>query len=478
MESIDLVEAIRSSHITERVFEYTPARGSQGDLTFNADGTVVGGGLATWRVGYGTYQVPTLYLNDSEGNLQTALLLTPQGYWKGRARDSKGMCTCRSKMPDQRSWVLYSNPITYYRSQTVKAPVSVVDADDFKYLEDLGPQINWSEYDYDLSALINKGTLVQSSTAIALIAWNRVAYFTRMVESLAQNPEAHQMPIFLFIDKSDVQEDIEAQVAICREHLPHTVVIRRPRNYGCGRNIIDARVQLFANMEYDKVFVFEDDMTITPQYLRLCLNMWDWAQENYSNVGVVQGWNKCIMSYDGKVRAQAEVQPTYTNWWGYLQGRESWSAMEPAILQYQQMFLGGDYRARPHRTINQWWKRMMREPVKIVGESRYTLDDTGWDENRRYFEGVPPSGQDAVSMHTLEHQGYVRLCTTVNRGFYIGQNGIHMNPRMYVKDGFEHVKLDEMTGDSTRLEFITRGNEPLVLPTKPGIPGNQHIESL
>lgn len=462
---INILQAIQNEITQTKRFQYVPTRGAPFDLVFVSE-VCSGGSMASWSVIYGGVgsSIPTLILKDKHGILQASLTLEKSsGKFSGRERGSAGASLCYSVSPDREAFKLLADPTEWYRHQEKIQGAGGFGTDDcvgdFQFSDKLGPQVDWAPYEYDLAKLVKRENLVQSNTAVALIGCDRHAYFQRTVEYLAKNPEIHKMPVFLFLDVAwqDARKDeIEKHKEIVKKYIPHCVIIVRPRNYGCGRNIIDARVQLFTNMGYDRVFLFEDDMTPTPQYMRLCMHLLDWAQAKYTNVGVVQAWTKCIMSRDRKDKILSEVHATYTNWWGYLQTAESWKAMEPIVLRYQHLFLGGSYSHRSHRSIIRFFNQMRVTKPVIFGDVPYVCDTAAWNVSKAYFD-APPTGQDAVTMHALEQTGFVRVALSVNRGSYIGRYGIHMYPKMFERDGFQHVEYTEYPDDAVTTKFTPRG---------------------
>ncbi len=138
------------------------------------------------------------------------------------------------------------------------------------------------------------------------------------------------------------EKGAEDHARVTLEHFPDAQVILRDANFGCGRNIIDARRHLFDILEYKQVFVIEDDMILSSSYLQYCLNLMMWANSNYSNIGVVQGWNKCFYSSAEKQKHLREVHPTVTNWWGYLMDSQCWNSIRDEIYEYEKQWLPPD----------------------------------------------------------------------------------------------------------------------------------------
>lgn len=466
--SKELLESIKKSLIETSKWLWVPAIGAPREIEFEEDGVISGSELlGAYNIVYGVTGQATMHLYTAQTQLVASLHIQSDGTWKGRESKSRGYCSLKSPQQNWPVWKAFFNQRKWKEdNQKVKPPATTVDTDKFVYNEANGPAIDWARYEYNLAELTKDHNLIENDTAICLIAYNRPHYFEQTIQSIGACEGIENYPVFLFIDQpvDDNLDDVGKQIELCQKVLPQTTVIRRPRNLGCGRNIIDARVQLFTNMKYERVFVFEDDMVVSPQYLNLCLRLWDWAKANYSNVDCVQAWNKCILSKSTKSKLAKEVQGTYTNWWGYLQGRESWAAMEDTVLQYQDMFLTSEYHLRNHRTIRNFFAKMRKESPNQVGDNPWANDFETDTHARRYFDQGPPTGQDAITMHTYEQCGYARLTTTVNRGLYIGKEGIHMNNQAYIADGFDHMALHGYKADSRRKKFSPRNSKTLITP--------------
>lgn len=471
---MSILTAIGNELIQRAEFLYRPTRGKPFTLTFCDDGTCRGSEvLKKWVVAFAGVGncVATVIIKDESGHLQSSLSLERSGVFKGRERGSSGAAIMEALEPDVASLQLLARPKDWYNQQeiqTISRLPSTDETDKFLYGSPPPPAIEWKPYEYDLAEMVSKDGLVQSDTAIALIAADRAAYFERVVQSIGANPEAHKMPVFLFLDKVEGREEaMEKQAELARKFLPHVITIRRPRNYGCGRNIIDARVQLFTNMKYEQVFVFEDDLVISPHYIKVCLNLMKWADQEYTNVGAVQAWNKCFWANDTKSTRTAEVALTYTNWWGYLLKKTAWDAMSERVLKYQKLFLGGLYHQRPHRDIIKFFDLIMTGSPGVVGDKRWVSEPEIAEKRKAYFD-APPTGQDAITMHCLESSGFVRLTTSVNRGEYIGRNGIHMNPRMFERDGLAMVEHEIYDEDATLTKFVSGARKPRTITNESG----------
>ena len=317
-------------------------------------------------------------------------------------------------------------------------------------------QRDWSKHEYSISDFIDKDTLPKSDTAIGIAAATRPEYFEKTVQSIASNPEVKKMPTFLFLDchPDKRQSQITAQhKVIAKKHLPHCVVVERPVNFGCGRNIIDLRRQLFDVLGYDKVFVFEDDCIVSKNYVKYTQNLLTWADENYSNVGIVQGHNFCVLSSDVKKEHLSKVSSTSTNLWAYLMKKECWDSISETMYKFESHYLTAkEYMHRPHAAIRDWFRVLSHDGFSSRGDSPIPVG-TGEAEKMALFCQTPPTGQDAATNISFWVAGWGRLAPVVNRTLYIGKHGIHYTPKQFDLDGFANHKLDHYSGDGTRKKF-------------------------
>jgi hypothetical protein len=318
--------------------------------------------------------------------------------------------------------------------------------------------------DYNLKELVGE-PVIKSDTAIALIAYDRIGYFQEVVDALLKNPAVRdaKFPVYAFIDVNpeDNGNMVEEHVDLLKKKIPHAVCIKRKINYGCGRNIIDARVQLLSNMDYQWAFIFEDDMVPSPSYIQFCLNVRDWVQENYDDVGIIQGWNKCLLDAKEKKAQIATIGPGFANLWGYLMSRKCWQSLQPYVLDYQRLFLRTTYRLRSDKKIRAWFQGLLASgcTTRSEDERAFPVTEEHIRKTERFWD-TPATGQDALTLCTLQKTGWRFLYPIVNRGLYIGREGIHMLPASYENHGYGKMTCDELSADVDRREFIPLGQAP------------------
>jgi hypothetical protein len=404
-----------------------------------------GGTSGTWQISIDAEsQIVILRLFVGEG-LWAHLSLHSTGLFEGRDRINGGhMCVCPLH-PTQ--WKVYTHPQRFLDTQHVKTSKG-----SFKYQDIIAPVKDFS--------FLENWTLELNNTpinnpAIVLLGYNRPHYFTKVVHSIAQNPQSRTWPIFIFLDRFEDDPTVskpQIEAAFTSFPTQNLHIIFRDGNAGCGRNLIDARRQIFDVCGFERAYFFEDDMLVPSNYLTCMENLWTWAKTNYSNVGMVQGWNFCKWGPDKKKNHLADVGVTRSNLWGYSIEKPCWNAIAPQLYEYERLFLFCEYARRPHRSIMDWFNRTLGEGRPEIGDNPILLTAAEHDMFNTYFQ-APPTGQDGATQVFTHAAGYVRLATRVNRGQYIGKQGIHMNPRLFSMHGLDTVSFEEYNEDTELTQF-------------------------
>lgn len=434
-----IIEKVRERFVQDDIEILGDGRGIC-NLKFREDGTFEKNNweLVKWEVHL--IKEYKLYLY-TERSLIAVLNLRETGEWKGRSRDTNGRIILLAKS-NIAAWRLISNPGKYFKHL-------------LNTMEEISIPI--AEKTINLAEHYPKYVVGAVDTAIGIIGCDRPFYFRRVVESLSKNKDIDKYPIFVFLDECGDKSATAEHAKLIEQYLPWTNIIYRSLNYGCGRNIIDARRQLFDNLEYPKVFILEDDMEVSTSYIAFTLKLLEWGRKNFHNIGAAQGWNFCRLSKKVKEKNWNSVIPTLTNWWGYVMIKECWDSIKDDMYLYENLFLmDGEYHTRKHDSIKTWFKLKFEKGRKKLGEKLFANYDTGelQEQFKRYFAS-PPTGQDAATMHLFYLAGWDRLAPVVNRGLYIGQQGIHMNPSMWTRHGFSEVDLYVRNYDNLLAKFTS-----------------------
>lgn len=317
------------------------------------------------------------------------------------------------------------------------------------------------EVSKDALRAIDKG-LNKNLPAIVLIGCDRPQYFEQTLKSLAATPQFSQWPVIAFLDNPPEPGDKEyqtKQVGLLKKVRPDAAVVTRSTNWGCGRNIVDARRQVFSKLGFGRMYLFEDDMEVSPHYITVCENIWNWAEScGYYDIGAVQAWNFCTYPSSVHEKYASYIKDTSMFWWwGYSMSHLAWKAIEPQMLKYAEDFFNCRYADRDHKAGVKYLQDTAAKPPKSLRD----FDDQpeypsapDCAANWRKFIDTPPSGQDAATATFFHQAGFRRLTTVLSRARMFGRVGIHADPEFYERAGFGKVPMYSSDSDARRTEFI------------------------
>ena len=258
---------------------------------------------------------------------------------------------------------------------------------------------------------------------VVVIGYNRPRYFEKVVKSLESNPESQNLPFFFFLDGGPESRQAEYNEIIKKHKFPLKTIINRDRNLGCGLNIINAREHVFDRLGFDAAMIFEDDMIVSPYYIGLGFRLLQQFPDN-----CVQCWSKCIQTREWKINKLNRVVTGKAHFWGYTLNKTTWNRISPILKEYQAKFLADPYRDRDDNAIREWFGTLVEHPSHATG-------------------------QDAATEIALRVSKIKRIITMVNRGKYIGKEGIHLTSIGYEKARFGQVNLDIFPEDIEIKEF-------------------------
>lgn len=120
---------------------------------------------------------------------------------------------------------------------------------------------------FDLEGL-KRAVQRQEFSPVLLFVYNRPNHTKRILEQILSQPEAEQTPIYVYSDGAKSSADsanVQAVRALCRSYEGITLV-EQPTNVGLARNVIQGVSTLL--QQYDRVIVLEDDLYLSPYFLR------------------------------------------------------------------------------------------------------------------------------------------------------------------------------------------------------------------
>ena len=110
-------------------------------------------------------------------------------------------------------------------------------------------------------------------TAILLLGFNRVDYFSQTLGSLQANEAAHQCDLHIYLDGGEKAEQDEIVALVKASTFDNVNYVLRDSNWGIGKHLIDARRTLFDELNYDRIILLEDDMILAPSYIQTVLDL-------------------------------------------------------------------------------------------------------------------------------------------------------------------------------------------------------------
>lgn len=264
------------------------------------------------------------------------------------------------------------------------------------------------------------------SVACALFSFDRPLYLERTLQSVYVNCLKHNTDLYIFQDGSTTangrrtgsKERIEQCINIVRKYqnkLPNLEMDVSNVNVGTAKQKQKAH-QLFER-GYKKVIFFEDDMILSPHYIRIILQM----SEQFPR-SIVQASDRADYSPPHNLQAKlSEVRKSGDHLWGYLIDDFVYHQVRDLLNDYVD-FIGDDYVRRPHRAIM-----------------------------KRY--NVNASSHDKIIHKATDEQKISRLTTVIPRARYIGMEGTHASPAWYKKHGFERERSYVFDEDEHIREF-------------------------
>jgi hypothetical protein len=249
---------------------------------------------------------------------------------------------------------------------------------------------------------------------IAIISFNRPLYFRKVFRSLEKQKVEADFHLFqdgaksVFTNKyKGKPQDINRSIEIFRKSkLNNKTEHIREMNYGNAINQYEA-IEFMAK-KYKYFILVEDDLILGKDYIETLLKLKPFLNEYFSaNAGFRRHCEKRYIKKNlNKVIAKK------THWWAELFRSENWYEVKDWFLEYYKYVSHSEYRNRPREAITEYF--------------------------HYHNFMVPQSSQDAGRDFALFKMGYQRITTVVNRGFYIGEKGLHFSKTLYNRMGFEN----------------------------------------
>jgi len=267
-------------------------------------------------------------------------------------------------------------------------------------------------------------SLGEMGLGVAIVSFDRPHYLRRLLGSLAQCEGAEEVGFHLWQDGAvnrfsgrrwAKDADIAASVrAFERSGLPHREAHVQRENVGIAINQFEAYEWMTARYRY--VLVIEDDVVVSPYWLRLCQALcWQLETDGKGPSWLdVFGFSLGFKRNCGRAEIQSKlgcVQFGTPHWWGECFASANWERIRPHFMEYYALVRERDYRDTPHGEITELWRRK------------------GWRQMATSQDG----GKD-MAVHS---EGLKRAVCVVNRGISIGRQGLHFTPDRFAALGYE-----------------------------------------
>ena len=303
-------------------------------------------------------------------------------------------------------------------------------------------------------------------SAILLLGFNRIDYFTKVLSSLEKNKAAYDHDIFVYVDGGPNAKQEEIKQLIKSSKFSDATIVCRVNNWGIGRHLIDARRRLFDDLNYDRVLLLEDDLVLGENYVETVFKISNWASK-YDDIGTITAYNINSASIEQQTKQENQLIATNRHFWAYVITKQVWDEIKHIIYAYEARFLTkSTYTNRAHRRIRWLFMRKWINRARIGKENRLVPEKCVTPP----FPKIPfriATSQDAITALALWHHGYHRITTRVSRAEYIGIEGYSFSPEVYESQGFHQQNLGDYAHIQTPEDFVFADVDEQGNPLKP-----------
>ena len=256
---------------------------------------------------------------------------------------------------------------------------------------------------------------------IAILSFNRPHYLREVLSSLrVQVSERDEIALLQdgavnpWSGKVKAsQESIEECVGLFRSMIPWGTVLQSSENISIALNYERAEKYFFETLRRPHVLILEDDLVLSPQYLRVIEALLELAQLE-KRIAYISAYGNFWAPLDEQRRRQTELLHMHENW-GFAMTREAWLEERPFRERYLALLDGQDYSERDISRIGDFYR------------------ERGWNVNI--------TSQDAARWVASVELGKVRLTTFACHARYIGESGEHYRPQLYLDRGFDKTVM-------------------------------------
>jgi len=269
---------------------------------------------------------------------------------------------------------------------------------------------------------------------VAILSFNRPQYLSQLLASLEAQTDLDGFDFHLFQDGAvnrfsgvewAKQEDIDLCIALfCASQLPNKTIHVSDDNIGIALNVW--RLMDHMSAHYERIMQIQDDIKLSPYWFRM-------ARHLYADLEQRPGVFSFSPCFKRKCRPDeindslGRLVYTRHHWWCECYTANGWYKILDHFLEYMTLVKGVDNNYRPHDEIHALYK------------------SKGWP-------GKATSEDNALGMSCFLAD-LLRAEMVVNRGLYIGEQGVHWSPENYKRAGWKDQLPYKFDNDITRSQF-------------------------
>lgn len=272
---------------------------------------------------------------------------------------------------------------------------------------------------------------------VAIIAHQRWSVLMRLLESLEASTHLDDIAFHLFQDgainiftgeRTATDEAIAESLRVFeRSSLPRKEIHEQKGNVGIG--IIQLRATDYLAEHYSRIIVIENDTVISPHFLGMAHHLFDDLEHEFDTFSFSPGFRR-ICSIGTIRQHMTELTPAWKHWNCECFLARNWVRIRhlKTFEKYHELICNVDY------------------PYRMNSRIRELFTRTGWRADLS-------TTQDNARNVVINEIGMKRMVLSVNRAMNIGRSGLHINPAMYHKMGFDGQTPYIFESDATREDF-------------------------
>ena len=187
---------------------------------------------------------------------------------------------------------------------------------------------------------------------VVLFVYNRLDHTMNVIESLSKNILAEETDLYVFSDAAKTEKGLESVNAV-REYIRRTdwrkrfqkvTIVEAEQNKGLAKSIIGGVTEIL--QKYGKVIVVEDDLVLSPYFLKYMNGALDYYQ-NVDDVWSISGYSfpmKSLKNYPH------DVFYSYRGCsWGWATWLDRWVKTDWEVKDYPKLMADKNWQKRFNR---------------------------------------------------------------------------------------------------------------------------------